>query len=129
MSERMPEQMPAKVSEYMWEICRSGDHTKHWFFKDDFNMLWVTLFLGRKIEQIRWIVITRVSISSSCRKACDTESASHIWPLCTPDPNRFRNYLRFRNYDSETTIQKLWRFRSYEVSETITIQKLSLFRN
>ena len=33
--------------------------------------------------------------------------------------NRFRNYRRFRNYDSETTIQKL----------IPPIQKLSAFRN
>ena len=45
--------------------------------------------------------------------------------------------LAFRNYDSETnstdsetiTIQKLSRFRNYHDSETMTIQKLSRFRN
>ena len=50
--------------------------------------------------------------------------------------NRFRNYLRFRNYDSEIissdsetiVIQKL-RFRNYGDSETMAIQKLSRFRN
>ena len=60
--------------------------------------------------------------------------------------SRFRNYRRFRNCDSETTIQKLFprfrnycdsetnalqklRFRNYRDSETIAIQKLWRFRN
>ena len=55
-----------------------------------------------------------------------------IWPNSWTIKPRFRNYARFRNYGSETTVQKL-RFRNYPRfrnygSETTPIQKLR-FRN
>ena len=68
-------------------------------------------------------------------------------PCCTWIQSRFRNYRRFRNCDSETTIQKLFPpfqkllrfrnynaiqklgFRNYRDSETIAIPKLSRFQN